>query len=362
MSGTSDGAVILGRRKQKRQGLAHDGAKDVVVQAQSGMWLARAARDGKLRFVGSFSTQAEAEASLAAVKEQTVAPQQPSANDALGQPQEDLQQPGLASVAEGMQTEAGELKSEEDDASASVQEAVRNLVVHVSWLSSRPPPPTHYSRANHATSAFAARVCRFGAACRRSDVSHWEDSDHPVEHPLMGQPVPQTPESGAVFSLTSQNACAHWRAKGFCLAGTACRFQHATRDRGCLLAPPAAKDNHRVRTTGGWRHRGRRNGSRGAVFRRFLIDEFGIDVLRAGSGVGFFFSCFEFAIFVYCLCLAGFQHFFYRPKPLDLLFLTFDSILSAFRLLRCWTWQAAVQVAAASRSACSTTTPFLRAS
>lgn len=312
MSGTSDGAVILGRRKQKRQGLAHDGAKDVVVQAQSGMWLARAANDGKLRFVGSFSTQAEAEASLAAVKQTA---QQPYADVALGQPQEDTQQGGRLPTAEGMQTEADESKPEKEDVSASVQEAVRNLVVHVSWQSSRPPPPTHYSRANHATSAFAARVCRFGAACRRSDVSHWEDSDHPLEHPLMGQLVPQTPESGAVFSLTTQNACAHWRTKGFCLAGTACRFQHTTRERGCLLAAPAAKDNHRVRTTGGWRHRGRRNGSRGAVFRRFLIDEFGIDVLRAGSGVCFFFRVLNSPSPCIAHILGDSSTSVYHPKP-----------------------------------------------
>jgi len=288
MSGTNDGAVTLGRRKQKRQGLAHDGAKDVVVQAQSGMWLARAAKDGKLRFVGSFSTRAEAEASLAALK-RTTTESQPSANASVGEPQEGLQQTGLLPIAEDVQFNGEKSHlGEENDVGAVVQEAVRNLVVHVSWQSSRPPPPTHYSRANHATSAFAARVCRFGAACRRSDVSHWEDSDHPLEHPLMGQPVPQTPESGAVFRLTTLNACAHWRTKGFCLAGTACRFEHAAQARGCLLAAPSGKDKHRVRTTGGWRHRGRRNGSRGAVFRRFLIDEFGLDLLRAGSGVNAF--------------------------------------------------------------------------
>ena len=62
------------------------------------------------------------------------------------------------------------------------------------------------------------------------------------------------------------------------------RYVHAGRDRGVGLAAP---NSHRARptATGGWRHRGRRNGNRGGVFRRFLIDAFGLDALKLGSGV-----------------------------------------------------------------------------
>ena len=44
--------------------------------------------------------------------------------------------------------------------------------------------------------------------------------------------------------------------------------------------------NHRKRDDKkGWRNRGKRNGSRGGAFRRFLVDTFGDEKLRGGSGV-----------------------------------------------------------------------------
>lgn len=280
MSSASDDAVALGRRKQKRQWLAQSGAEDVIVQAQSGQWLARAVADGKQRFVGSFATQAEAEAALTAVK------QTPPLLAACDAPPP-LQPPQLLPIAEIAGSTDAEEANTEESVGTAVLEAVRNLAAQVAWQSSRPPPATHYGRANDTSQA--ARMCRFGAACRRADVSHWEESDHPSNHPLLGQPVPSLAPGGGGFALATQHACAHWRHKGFCLAGSACRFVHAANERGSQLAAPStarnAKDNHRVRTTGGWRHRGRRNGSRGAVFRRFLIDVFGLDKLRAGSGV-----------------------------------------------------------------------------
>ena len=296
MSSASDDAVALGRRKQKRHWLAQSGAEDVIVQAQSGQWLARAVADSKQRFVGSFATQAEAEAALAAAKQ---TPPPLSSCDAPPPPPQEL--PPIDELTSAGAEEEG---AHDDEAvGAAVLEAVRNLVAQVAWQASRPPPPTHYGRAHDLSQA--ARMCRFGAACRRADASHWAESDHPLDHPLLGQLVPPLAAlggSGGEFALATLHACAHWHQKGFCLAGSACRFVHAVSERGSQLAAPSkahsAKDKHRVRTTGGWRHRGRRNGSRGAVFRRFLIDAFGLDALRAGSGVRP-----RLPIFVFGVCL-----------------------------------------------------------
>jgi hypothetical protein len=69
--------------------------------------------------------------------------------------------------------------------------------------------------------------------------------------------------------------------KSFCTIGDACRFRHNPSLRGSEWV-----ENHRVRNNvGGWRNRGRKNCNRGAVFRRFLIDTFGFEYLKRGSGV-----------------------------------------------------------------------------
>lgn len=157
----------------------------------------------------------------------------------------------------------------EDD----IREALRNMSCQVEHSLSRPVPPQRYARP---IAGDVARLCRFGVNCMRTDIFHWVEADHPDEHPRMGTPALPLP----VFKLDTMIDCHHWRQKACCALGDCCRFRHDPSKRGC-----EAVVNHRVRNNvGGWRNRGRKNCNRGAVLSRFLIDTFGFDKLRSGSG------------------------------------------------------------------------------
>ncbi|GAB4816065.1 hypothetical protein N2152v2_003111 [Parachlorella kessleri] len=92
--------------------------------------------------------------------------------------------------------------------------------------------------------------------------------------------------------------CKHWRSRGFCLFGGKCVFQHppelaaAVAQQAALRAAQAAPGSNAAlragaRPEGGYkRHRLRvRNRFRAGAFRRFLIDTYGRERLRAGAGV-----------------------------------------------------------------------------
>eukprot|EP01012_Entosiphon_sulcatum_P040504 TRINITY_DN5415_c0_g1_i1.p1 TRINITY_DN5415_c0_g1~~TRINITY_DN5415_c0_g1_i1.p1 ORF type:complete len:383 (-),score=35.16 TRINITY_DN5415_c0_g1_i1:5-1153(-) len=76
--------------------------------------------------------------------------------------------------------------------------------------------------------------------------------------------------------------CRHWRRKGHCAFGDRCMYTHPESLRG-------GTDNSdeipaRARAWGGRRNRVH-NAHRAAFFRRFLVSEFGLEMLCQGSGV-----------------------------------------------------------------------------
>ena len=156
-----------------------------------------------------------------------------------------------------------------------IREILRSIVANVVYKESRRSTLKTYTRSEE-----SVRVCRFGSKCKRLDIFHWAESDHPSDHPLYGTPAPP-PEP---FKLTTLLECHHWTYKGFCGVGDECRFAHYASRRGVNMPLPTA--NHRRRDDKqGWRNRGRKNGNRGAAFRRFLMDTFGEAKLRSGTGV-----------------------------------------------------------------------------
>lgn len=79
------------------------------------------------------------------------------------------------------------------------------------------------------------------------------------------------------LTAQKQPTCKHFR-RGKCVYGDACAFLHERDDGAGASAEP------RKRTCGGKRNMVR-NDFRASVLRRFLLDEFGLDTLRAGRGV-----------------------------------------------------------------------------
>ena len=221
---------------------------DNIIQDKGGQFIVQATVRGKQRYVGRFATHFDAEAALAEAQAAESAP---------------------------VDQFLPELAREPEIIEVAAQEILRNLVNEVVSNAGRPPPASSFQHPEKVD----ARVCRFGLNCRRDDVRHFMEADHPDGHPKLGLPAPLPPP----FSLSSLPPCQHWRRKGYCLVGDECLFRHGQSERGDLSRPGL---NHRVRLEAGtWKNRGKRNGSRGAVLRRFLIDHFGIDFLRSGSGV-----------------------------------------------------------------------------
>jgi hypothetical protein len=105
-----------------------------------------------------------------------------------------------------------------------MREILRSMVANVVFQDARrtSAPKTYCNCAS------AVRVCRFGETCKRTDVFHWMESDHPSTHPLYGTPTPP-PE---VFQLDGLRDCHHWCYKGFCAVGDDCRFAHHSGRRG----------------------------------------------------------------------------------------------------------------------------------
>jgi len=225
-------------------------------------------RIGKRHFIGRFPTREAATEALDDAKRAAGASKGGGASAPSG--------PGYAASPDLEVVGVGGGGDDDDeDPVATVREALRILVARVDAQSRRPPPTMLYGRP-----AAPARLCRFGVQCRRSDTSHWQEADHPADHPQLGREAPPPPP----FSLAKDVLpCHHWRHKGFCAVGDACLFMHGASARGDALMPGT---NHRLRPgQAKWRTRGRKNGSRGAVFRRFLLDSFGASLLRRGSGV-----------------------------------------------------------------------------
>ena len=224
-----------------------------VTENKRGQFIVQIGVDDKQRFVGRFSDIQAANDALQAAK---------ASAEAAAFVESSPEAISWAEADEG-----------EGNVESAVQEAIRNLVCRVVSQDRRPAPTSHYERPVH-----SARLCRFGNKCRRGDVIHWQEADHPADHPKLGQAAPPPP----AFSLESMLDCHHWKHKGFCSVSDDCLFVHNPKKRGESMMPGV---NHRIRANATWKTRGRRNGSRGAVFRRFLIDTFGIENLASGSGV-----------------------------------------------------------------------------
>ncbi|KAL4419682.1 hypothetical protein ABPG75_006780 [Micractinium tetrahymenae] len=122
--------------------------------------------------------------------------------------------------------------------------------------------------------------------------------------------------------------CKHWRSRGFCLFGERCAFRHPPgclnqqeQERAQLAAQQAVLNSSNSGRRGGARAGQRRkepkNKFRASTFRRFLIDTFGREVLRQGTGVldvagGRGELAFEL------LNLNGVPATVVEPRPLDL--------------------------------------------
>jgi hypothetical protein len=134
--------------------------------------------------------------------------------------------------------------------------------------------------------------CRWGIECRQTSCHHWMKQGHPPGHALLKTQT-ETPS----WTLSSVPDCRHLRRSGRCFHRDGwCRFAHWDLSAAAASVEPwlvAAADAIPITslrscdTPSAARQRAPR-ASRGkacAVFRRFLLDTFGIDRLRSGGGV-----------------------------------------------------------------------------
>ena len=83
----------------------------------------------------------------------------------------------------------------------------------------------------------------------------------------------------------SAPVCPHWLKRGSCAFGVLCFYQHPEG----LAAEQAWQENERTKQqpkrSGTWKRRVTRKSGKAPVFRRWLIDTFGLELLSSGSGV-----------------------------------------------------------------------------
>jgi hypothetical protein len=78
----------------------------------------------------------------------------------------------------------------------------------------------------------------------------------------------------------STPVCPHWLKKGVCSFGALCFYEHPEG----LVAEVKAKAEQ-PRRIGTWKRRVTRKSGKSSIFRRWLIDEFGLELLSSGSGI-----------------------------------------------------------------------------
>jgi hypothetical protein len=117
---------------------------------------------GKQRFIGRYASRNDADEALVEAKERAVAAARQSPFDGAADERASDPATGLTAALSELTTD-GEVAVE-------VREALRNLVARVDVEARRPTPAAHFGRP-----LVAARMCRFGAACRRADVLHWQE-------------------------------------------------------------------------------------------------------------------------------------------------------------------------------------------
>ena len=137
--------------------------------------------------------------------------------------------------------------------------------------------------------------CQHGAACRQRSGWHWFQFDHPPTHPLLLLDDPAAAverQSLATWLLAKVPPCRHFVNKGRCLYNDACRFEHPPKSPAELkrLAESQRAEGHQSpkgRQQGDKRKPRKSNRGYGATsaFRRFLLDTFGVEHMRAGAGV-----------------------------------------------------------------------------
>lgn len=163
-----------------------------VVSISNGHFAVQLHRQGKERFIGRFEDKVSAESALA---------------EALAAETRSTEQAAAAQAGEAMAKAVVVEADETSEAAVDsiVGEALRNLVSHVVFFVTSPPLPAVYSRPAGAEAGLL-RLCRFGAACNRTDPFHWMEADHPADHPRLGKAtVPPT-----AFSLADMPDCRHW--------------------------------------------------------------------------------------------------------------------------------------------------------
>lgn len=77
--------------------------------------------------------------------------------------------------------------------------------------------------------------------------------------------------------------CKHWKKKGFCAFGDACFFSHENTSlpsSSSVIDPLQTKDTLKAK-----KRKPVANDSRAFAFRAFLIDTFGLELMKSGSGV-----------------------------------------------------------------------------
>lgn len=103
-------------------------------------------------------------------------------------------------------------------------------------------------------------------------------------------------QSTATNKPLCRPVCKHWGLRGYCLLGDACFYTHPpslARPLGHVPAPPCnfaaiqrcCNDDTRKENRGPGRRNKIRNRWKASVFRRFLLQTFGRELLRAGQGV-----------------------------------------------------------------------------
>jgi Zinc finger C-x8-C-x5-C-x3-H type (and similar)/RNA-binding, Nab2-type zinc finger len=97
-------------------------------------------------------------------------------------------------------------------------------------------------------------MCTFGDDCRYDHIAE-RRGDHPLPD------------------------CKHWMRSGTCTFGAKCKFAHRDEKRNSLPSSTESKRANRKRFPN------TRNNFTTRFFRHFLIDLFGVELLRAGSGV-----------------------------------------------------------------------------
>ena len=151
--------------------------------------------------------------------------------------------------------------------------------------------------------------CRWGTGCRQTNSRHWAYTDHPATHQLLWPSPKEQPN----WKLDDVPHCRHWERTGVCLFAETCRFAHwdapptttACHVSGRLQEQPPAPFSvdppllaamlSNDLTTSPVKPRARRRHHKlrapraryaaTAIFRRFLIDTFGLSTLRSGGGV-----------------------------------------------------------------------------